>query len=132
MAPERSLMIVKAVWLSMQTMATFMQVRWELMLRNPTKPSTARPKRLENQKRGAEKAETSDRSLISWSPEIGFSATLEARRLLLLLSCILELIESTFPSVVVVSNDLRLRPHEINLLPPIDRNDRNLVNMVLF
>lgn len=100
------------------------------MLRNPTKPSTARPKRLENQKRGAEKAETSDRSLISWSPEIGFSVTLEARGLLL--SCILELIESTFPPVVVVSNDLRLRPHEINLLPPIDRNDRNLVNRVLF
>lgn len=130
MAPERSLMIVKAVWLSMQTMATFIQVRWELMLRNPTKPSTARPKRLENQKRGAEKAETSDRSLISWSPEIGFSVTLEVRGSLL--SCILELIESTFPSVVVVSNDLRLRPHEINLLPPIDRNDRNLVNRVLF
>ena len=43
---------VIAVWLSMQTSATVMHMRCELMLRKPMKPSSAIANRLENQNRG--------------------------------------------------------------------------------
>jgi len=54
---------VIAVWLSMQTSATVMHIRCELMLRKPMKPSSAIANRLENQNRGTAQHATTNRPL---------------------------------------------------------------------
>jgi len=63
-APAAAVVVaVIAVWLSMQTSATVMHIRCELMLRKPMKPSSAIANRLENQNRGTAQHATTNRPL---------------------------------------------------------------------